>query len=233
MVNEQRVYNTAAAAARDAFPGVKQNMLTQQDYAGCFGRGRWDEVRAQVATLGRDKRSLSAMAFRPPATAPRWLTKPSPEDATMAAVAHSQQVGYEECLLACRVRDGCFVRTDPLTKSWACALVHTVSTVAKDLYQPSVLAHQGQAFLIFLSSGRCLWGWPLTVLDSDRCILGLDRMDKMVPLIVTDPCPALLILPFGPSEGVTVVVVVVVIVCKHVFCYLCMGLGMAGLKPQA
>ena len=38
MVNEQRVYNTAAAAARDAFPGVKQNMLTQQDYAGCFGR---------------------------------------------------------------------------------------------------------------------------------------------------------------------------------------------------
>ena len=191
MVNVQRVYNTAAAAAFDAFPGIMQQVITQEDCAGCFGRGRWEEVRAQVATLGRDKRSLSAAAFRPTST-PDWLTKPSPEDATMKAAAHSQQVAFEECLLACKVRNGCLVRTGPLTRSWACNLVHTITTVAQDLYEPSILAdvHGGQAYLIFLGAGRCLWGWPLTVLSSGRCVLGLGRMQKMIPLIVTDPCPA-------------------------------------------
>jgi len=194
VVSVPRVYNTAAAAARDAFPGVMQQVITQQDCAACFGRGRWDEVRAHVATLGRDKRSLSTAAFRLPGTAPDWLTKPSPEDPTMAAVAHSQQVAFEECLLACKVRNGCFVRIEPLTRSWTCSLVHTITMVAQDLYEPSILADvsQGQTYLIFLGSGRCLWGWPLTVLDSDRCILGLGKLTMMVPVIVIDPCLAFL-----------------------------------------
>ena len=147
-----------------------------------------------MATLGRDKRSLSTAAFRPPTTSPGWLTKPSPVDPTVAAVAHSQQVAFEECLLACEVRDGCFARLAPLTRSWTCQLVHTITTVAQDLYEPSILAHaqRGQAYLVFLGSGRCLWGWPLTVLSSDRCILGLGGMQKMVPLIVTDPCSVIL-----------------------------------------
>ena len=176
-----------------------------------------------MATLGRDKRSLSAAAFRPPATAPCWLSKPGPEDPTMAPAAHSAQVGYEECLLACKVRNGCFVRTAHLKRSWACALVHTISTTAKELYQPSVLAHVkwGQAFLIFLGCSRCLWGWPLTVLDADRCILGLDAMNKMVSLIVTDPCPLFLNFTFRASLrqwgpiGVSVAVAAGVYVVRH------------------
>lgn len=189
-MNVQRVFNKAAVAARDAFPGIMQKLITQEDYAGCFGQGRWEPVRSQVATLSRDKRSLSAAAFRPPATTADWLTKPSPEEPTMAVVAHSQQVAFEECLLACKARNGCFARTEPLTKSWTCCLVHTITTVAEDLYEPSILADvkAGQAFLIFLGMGRCLWGWPLTVLCADRCILGLSTMAKMIPLIVTDPC---------------------------------------------
>ena len=42
VVGVQRVYNTASAAARDAFPGVMQKVITQEDSAGCFGRGRWE-----------------------------------------------------------------------------------------------------------------------------------------------------------------------------------------------
>ena len=78
VVNVQRLHSTAAAAARDAFPGTMQTVITKEETAARFGRGRWDGVRAHVATLGRDKRSLSLAAFRPPSTPPAWLTKPSP-----------------------------------------------------------------------------------------------------------------------------------------------------------
>ena len=188
VLNIQRCYNTAATACEAAFPGVAQQEVAAEDVNDCWGWGNWEDTREQVFTLGRDKRSLSLGAFRVPETS--WIPRPSTEDATMGAASHSSQVAFEECLLACDVQDGRFVRLEPLTRSWTCSLVHTVGSTAKDMYEPSILHHvcSGRIYLIYLNSGRCLWGWPLVVLSSERCVLGLLPMAKATSIIITNAC---------------------------------------------
>ena len=110
----------------------------------------------------------------------------------MAPPAHSQQVSYEECLLATPLRpDGSLGNTHRLTRSWMTALVKTVGQEAVNQQEPTILAHSasGLPYLVCLSMGRCLLGWPLRFISVEDGILGLIPTSPMATLIITDPCP--------------------------------------------
>ena len=184
-----RLYDVFASAAVKHFPNVRQEQITCDDRERCFGRGGLDQVRPYVAHLNRDRTSLGKRTFGP--THRTRIQKPQQGHKTCGAAAHSQQVAYEECLLALEIHpDGHFVDLSPITQSWAAGLVHTVAATAIDLDSPVVLAdvRLGQAFLAVLQLSRCVMGWPLKVLCDDPGVFGLMPLRHLHPLIITDPC---------------------------------------------
>ena len=171
------------------FPNVRQEQITPDDRERCFGRGGLDQVRPYVAHMNRDRTGLGKRTFGP--TPKTLIAKPVPGHKTCGAAAHSQQVAYEECLLALEMHpDGHFVDLAPITQSWAAGLVHTVCETAIDLDSPVVLAdvRSGQAFLAVLQLSRCVMGWPLEVLCRDSGVFGLMPLHYLHPLIITEPC---------------------------------------------
>ena len=174
-----RLYDIGAHASNHCFPNVRQEHVTEDDMEETWGRGGWEEIRQHVPRLSVDRRSLARASYRPKSPTRQTKTSirpPSEANPTMSAPAHSQQVGFEACLLASELADdGTFVDTKYIIRSWSTALVHTVGPEAKHLQAPTVLAHQasGQPFLVVLSLGRCLLGMPLRVLSTERRVLGL------------------------------------------------------------
>ena len=188
----QRVFEVAARACKHCFPNVRQEEVTLDDREDHFGKGTWDDVRHLLPRLAPSKNALAMSVFRRRKQRAGWLKCPDIANATMGPAAHSQQVAYEECLLATGLcADGSLADVSKLTRSWATALVTTVGPEARRLNAPSVLAQpeSGQAWLVVLSLGRCLLGWPLRVLSSERRCLGLIAANSLDTLIVTDPYP--------------------------------------------
>lgn len=184
-----RLYDVFARAAVKHFPNVRQQQITCDDRERCFGRGGLDQVRPYVAHMNRDRTGLGKRTFGP--THRTRIEKPQQGHKTCGAAAHSQQVAYEECLLALEIHpDGHFVDLAPITRSWAAGLVHTVADKAIDLDSPVVLAdvRSGQAFLAVLQLSRCVMGWPLKVLCEDPGVFGLCPLLQLHPLIITEPC---------------------------------------------
>ena len=184
-----RLYDVFASAAVKHFPNVRQQQITTDDRERCFGRGGLDQVRPYVAHMNRERNSLGKRTFGP--THRTQFKKPQQGQKTCGASAHSQQVAYEECLLALEIHpDGHFVDLAPITRSWAAGLVHTVAEKAIDLDSPVVLAdvRSGQAFLAIVQLSRCVMGWPLEVLCVDSGVFGLCPLLQLHPLIITDPC---------------------------------------------
>ena len=189
VVNMGRVYDVLATAAVKHFRNVRQEQITNDDRERCYGRGALDDVRRYVAQLDRQKTSLGKQTFGP--TNKTKIEKPQPGHKTCGAAAHSQQVAYEECLLALEMHpDGHFVDLAPITQSWAAGLVHTVCETAIDLDSPVVLAdvRSGQAFLAVLQLSRCVMGWPLKMLCRGPGVFGLMPLLYLHPLIITEPC---------------------------------------------
>ena len=188
-INVGRLYDVFASAAVKHFPNVKQVQITSDDRERCFGRGGLNHVRPYVAQMNRDRTSLGKQTFGP--THKTRIDKPQSGHKTCGAAAHSQQVAYEECLLALEIHpDGHFVDLAPITQSWAAGLVRTVAATAINLDSPVVLAdvRAGQAYLAVLQLSRCVMGWPLQVLCEDLKVLGLSPLIHLRPLIITDPC---------------------------------------------
>ncbi len=188
----ERLYHIAAKAAAVTFPNVSQDTITSDDLEHAYGQGGWDMIRQHVARLGRDRRSLAQSNFTV-TTANTTVPKPQPGSKRCAAAAHSQQVALEECVLSLELTiDNEIVDLSPVTQSWACSLVHSTAAEAVDLEMPTVLVDEchGVAYLIILSLGRCLLGWPLRVQCPEKMTLALVYpLLKLTPLIVTQPYP--------------------------------------------
>jgi hypothetical protein len=199
IINLDRLYLMSCLAAPACFPGVAQQGITQDDWEGIRGQGGLDEFRGILPSWNRTRTGLARGCFRP-TEGPSRIPKPTPGQKTCTAAAHSQQVALEECLLACELLpDGKFRDIVSITKSWACGLVHTVRATAVGVLEPSVLVHEisGCAYLVVLCLGRCVWGWPLRVQDTERMSLALVHpIHALVPIVLTDPFlgPAIAIL---------------------------------------
>ena len=193
VISIEHLHNAGALAGKSEFRNVLQTAVTADDLEAHSGRGRWDEVRREVPRLSRDRTSLPMLAYRCPEASP--LQKPCDKDPSCVASAHAEQVGCEHALLACPTADdGRISDFTPLERSWLCQLVLTVSSVAKDCEVPTVLVHQASStvWLIILQLGRSLLGWPLRVLCSQKMEMGLCGLTNLMPLIVTDACPAII-----------------------------------------
>jgi hypothetical protein len=86
--------------------------------------------------------------------------------------------------------DGTFQTITALTHSWSSSLVFTVQQTAVGVLEPSVLVHEtsGSAYLIVLSLGRCVWGWPLRVESADKMLLVMAHpVQALVPIVLTSP----------------------------------------------
>ena len=69
-------------------------------------------------------------------------------------------------------------------------LVWTVQQTAVGVLEPSVLVDEtsGNAYLIVLSLGRCVWGWPLRVENAEKMLLVMAHpMQALVPIVLTSP----------------------------------------------
>ena len=198
VVSIPRLYDVLANAAVTHFPNVRQEQITGDDRERCFGRGGLAQVRPYVAHMNRDRTCLAKPTFGP--TDRTEIEKPLPGHKTCGAAAHSQQVAYEECLLALEIHpDGHFVDLAPITQSWAAGLVHIVAATAIDLDSPVVLADMrtGQVFLAVLQLSRCVMGWPLQILCENLGVFGLLPLPRLHQLIITDPCLPFVICEYG------------------------------------
>ena len=152
--------------------------------------GGLDEFRGILPRWNRTCTGLASGCFRPTEKATE-IPKPIPGQKTCTAAAHSQQVALEECLLDCTLLpDGSFQNITAITHSWASGLVYIVRQTAVGVLEPSVLVHEtsGSAYLIVLSLGRCVWGWPLRVHNAGKMLLVMVHpIRALVPIVLTSP----------------------------------------------
>lgn len=195
IINLDRLYLMSCMAAPACFPGVAQQDITADDWESIRGKGGLDEFRSILPSWNRTRTGLASGCFRPTDQG-SGIPKPTPGQKTCTAAAHSQQVALEQCLLACDLlADGKFSDIVAITRSWASGLVHTVQDTAVGVLTPSVLVNEttGCAYLIVLSLGRCVWGWPLRVHDAGKMLLILQHpIRALEPIVLT--CP-----PLGPD----------------------------------
>jgi hypothetical protein len=177
-------------AAPACFPSVAQEDISPTDWENIRGRGGLDECRAILPRWNRSLSGLASGCYRPTARATQ-IPRPVAGQKTCTSAAHSQQVAMEECLLDCALLpDGTFQTTTALTHSWTSSLVFTVQQIAVRVMEPSVLVDEtsGCAFLIVLSLGRCVWGWPLRVENVERMLLVMVHpIQALVPVVLTSP----------------------------------------------
>ena len=192
IINLDRLYLMSCLAAPACFPGVAQQEVTHEDWEGIRGQGGLDEFRNILPRWNRTRTGLASGCFRPTDRAAA-IPKPIPGQKTCTAAAHSQQVALEECLLECELLpNGKFQDTGVITKSWVSGLVHTVQQTAVGVLEPTVLVAEtiGCAYLVILSLGRCVWGWPLRVLSTEKLLLTMVHpIPNLVPIVLTSPFP--------------------------------------------
>jgi hypothetical protein len=67
-------------------------------------------------------------------------------------------------------------------------LVFTVQQTAVGVLEPTVLVHaaSGSAYLIVLSLGRCVYGWPLRVQSAEKMLLVMAHpIRALIPIVLT------------------------------------------------
>jgi hypothetical protein len=190
IVHIERLYHMSAKAAPACFPSVAQQTVDANDWEDASGHGGLAELRSSIPKWNRTRTALGDGCFRP--TEKRSaIPKPQAGQITCTAAAHSQQVALEECLLSLDLKaDGTFQNTDSICKSWACELIHTVDQTAVGLLEPTVLVNMvsGAAYLIVLSLGRCVWGWPLRIFDSEtRLLVMVHPVRWLTSIVLTNP----------------------------------------------
>jgi hypothetical protein len=190
VINLDRMYLMSCLAAPACFPSVAQEDITQADWEGCRGQGGLDEFRGILPRWNRTLTGLARGCFRPTERTTE-IPKPIAGQKTCTSAAHSQQVALEECLLACNLLpDGSFENITAITHSWASGLVFTVQQTAVGVLEPTVLVHEasGCAYLIVLSLGRCVYGWPLRVHSAEKMLLVMAHpIRALVPIVLTSP----------------------------------------------
>jgi hypothetical protein len=84
--------------------------------------------------------------------------------------------------------DGSFETITAITHSWVSGLIFTVQQTAVGVLEPTVLVHEasGCAYLIVLSLGRCVYGWPLRVQNAEKMLLVMTHpIQALVPIVLT------------------------------------------------
>jgi hypothetical protein len=190
VVHIERLYHMSTQAAPACFPNVAQQTVDANDWEDVCGHGGLAGLRNTIPKWNRTRTALGEACFRP--TEKRSvIPKPQEKQITCTSAAHSQQVALEECLLSLDLLpDGTFQNTDAICMSWACELVHTVHQTAVGLLEPTVLVDigSGNAFLIVLSMGRCVWGWPLRVHCSEsRLLVMVHPVGWLTSIVLTTP----------------------------------------------
>jgi hypothetical protein len=184
------MYLMSCLAAPACFPSVAQEEITQDDWECTRGRSGLEEFRDILPRWNRTRTGLAESCFRPTERVTE-IPRPIAGQKTCTSAAHSQQVALEECLLDCALMpDGTFETTTALTHSWSSSLVFTVQQTAVGVLEPSVLVHEtsGSAYLIVLSLGRCVWGWPLRVESAEKMLLVMAHpIQALVPIVLTSP----------------------------------------------
>jgi hypothetical protein len=184
------MYLMSCLAAPACFPSVAQQEVTLDDWESIRGQGGLEECRNILPRWNRTRTGLASGCYRP-AEKVDAIPKPIPGQKTCTAAAHSQQVALEECLLACELLPcGKFQDTMAITMSWASGLVHTVEQTAVGVLEPTVLVAEttGCAYLVVLSLGRCVLGWPLRVLNTEKLLLAMVHpIQNLVPIVLTSP----------------------------------------------
>lgn len=201
VISLDRMYHKLIRTSVDTFPNVGQATVDVEELESTSGSNR--SLAASGAIVATYGGSLAKAAFTPD-TKQHWIKKPVSGYKTCNAVAFSQQVGVEECLLQSElvaqravaanvaVKTNFFKDLRFLRKSWACGLVPTVRDVAKQLLEPYVLGSisAGCLWLIPCSLGRCLLGWPLQLISAEDHFfqprVPLTRA-SLKRIIVTDP----------------------------------------------
>jgi hypothetical protein len=177
-------------AAPACFPSVAQEEITPTDWENTRGQGGLDEFREILPRWNRTRTGLASGCFRPTEKATE-IPRPIAGQKTCTSAAHSQQVALEECLLDCALLpDGSFQTVTAITHSWSSGLVFTVQQTAVGVLEPSVLVDEtsGNAYLIVLSLGRCVWGWPLRVENAEKMWLVMaNPIQALVPIVLTSP----------------------------------------------
>jgi hypothetical protein len=190
VINLDRMYLMSCMAAPACFPSVAQEEISQADWEGCRGQGGLDEFRGILPRWNRTRTGLASGCFRPTERATE-IPKPIAGQKTCTSAAHSQQVALEECLLDCSLQpDGSFETIIAITHSWASGLVFTVQQTAVGVLEPTVLVHEasGCAYLIVLSLGRCVYGWPLRVHSAEKMLLVMAHpIRALVPIVLKSP----------------------------------------------
>jgi hypothetical protein len=184
-------------AAPACFPSVAQEEITREDWESARGQGGLAELREILPRWNRTRTGLASGCYRPTEKATE-IPRPIAGQKTCTSAAHSQQVAMEECLLDCALlSDGSFSTITALTHSWSSSLVFTVQQTAVRVTEPSVLVDEtsGTAYLIVLSLGRCVWGWPLRVENAEKMLLVMVHpIRALVPIVLTSPSLGLAIL---------------------------------------
>jgi hypothetical protein len=177
-------------AAPACFPSVAQEEITREDWESTRGQGGLAEFREILPRWNPARTGLASGCYRPSATATE-IPRPIAGQKTCTSAAHSQQVALEECLLDCALLpDGSFQTITAITHSWSSSLVFTVRESAVGVLEPSVLVDEtsGNAYLIVLSLGRCVWGWPLRVQSAEKMLLVMAHpVRALVPIVLTSP----------------------------------------------
>jgi hypothetical protein len=187
VINLDRMYLMSCMAAPACFPSVAQEEITQADWEGCRGQGGLDEFRGILPRWNRTRTGLASGCYRPMERATE-IPKPIAGQKTCTSAAHSQQVALEECLLDCSLLpDGSFETMTAMTHSWVSGLVFTVQQTAVGVLEPTILVHEasGCAYLIVLSLGRCVYGWPLRV--QGALLVMAHPIRALVPIVLTSP----------------------------------------------
>ena len=107
-VNLHRLYDMAAKAGRHAYPDVMQQAVDAEDVVAAAGRGKERDWRKHVLRLGQSNTTFGMANYMVQADghAGCHIHKAAVGCKTMAASAHSSQVGFEECLLRLPMRAG-------------------------------------------------------------------------------------------------------------------------------
>jgi hypothetical protein len=188
VINLNRMYLMSCMAAPACFPSVAQEEITQADWEDCRGHAGLDEFRGILPRWNRTRTGLASGCFRPTERATE-IPKPIAGQKTCTSAAHSQQVALEECLLDCSLLpDGSFETITAITHSWVSGLIFTVQQTAVGVLEPTVLVHEasGCAYLIVLSLGRCVYGWPLRVQNAEKMLLVMTHpIQALVPIVLT------------------------------------------------